>query len=112
MAGDKWTGGAREQEGDEARLKEFESRIDPNNKEQLTLLEEMRAHTEKLAAHRKNEDPRLSFTTPEFKEASRIFTENFKVSRAGGRAAARPGRESEGFGRRSGGGPRGASLRK
>ena len=36
-------------------------------------------HTEKLKAHRKNEDPRLSFTTPEFKEASRVFTEAYKV---------------------------------
>ena len=29
---------------------------------------------------RKNEDPRLSFSTPEFKEAQRIFTDAFKVS--------------------------------
>lgn len=29
---------------------------------------------------RKNEDPRLSFSTPEFKEAQRIFTDSFKVS--------------------------------
>ena len=29
---------------------------------------------------RKNEDPRLSFATPEFKEAQRAFTERFKVS--------------------------------
>ncbi len=28
---------------------------------------------------RKNEDPRLSFATPEFKEAQRTFTEHFKV---------------------------------
>ncbi len=28
---------------------------------------------------RKNEDPRLSFSTPEFKEAQRIFTDNLKV---------------------------------
>ena len=27
---------------------------------------------------RKHEDPRLSFSTPEFREAQRIFTENFK----------------------------------
>ncbi len=39
----------------------------------------MRAHTEKLAQYRKHEDPRLSFTTPEFKEASRIFSDNFKA---------------------------------
>ncbi len=108
----------------------FESRVDPNNKEAMSLIEarrmgmaltrfiprgcatrslsrqaggaprirgaqpdaavyahssccvgaqEMRMHTEKLKAHRKNEDPRLSFTTPEFKEASRVFTEAYKV---------------------------------
>ena len=28
---------------------------------------------------RKNEDPRLSFSTPEFKEAQRVFTDNFKA---------------------------------
>jgi hypothetical protein len=28
---------------------------------------------------KKNEDPRLSFSTPEFKEAQRTFTDNFKV---------------------------------
>ena len=28
---------------------------------------------------RKNEDPRLSFSTPEFKEAQRQFTDAFKV---------------------------------
>ena len=32
-----------------------------------------------LEEMRKNEDPRLSFSTPEFKEAQRIFTEGFKV---------------------------------
>lgn len=31
---------------------------------------------------RKNEDPRLSFSTPEFKEAQRVFTDNFKVRSA------------------------------
>ena len=41
--------------------------------------QEMRAHTERLAQFRKQEDPRLSFTTPEFKEASRQFQEAFKV---------------------------------
>lgn len=33
-----------------------------------------------LEQMRKNEDPRLSFSTPEFKEAQRIFTDNFKAS--------------------------------
>lgn len=28
---------------------------------------------------KKNEDPRLSFCTPEFKDAQRTFTEAFKV---------------------------------
>lgn len=28
---------------------------------------------------RKNEDPRLSFSTPDFKEAQRMFTDNLKV---------------------------------
>lgn len=32
-----------------------------------------------LEEMRKNEDPRLSFSTPEFKEAQRMFTEGFKV---------------------------------
>lgn len=36
-----------------------------------------------LEEMRKNEDPRLSFSTPEFKEAQRIFTDNFKVFSAG-----------------------------
>ena len=30
---------------------------------------------------RRNEDPRLSFSTPEFKEAQRAFTDGFKVRR-------------------------------
>ena len=33
-----------------------------------------------LEEMRKNEDPRLSFSTPEFKEAQRQFTDAFKVS--------------------------------
>lgn len=28
---------------------------------------------------RRTEDPRLSFSTPEFKDAQRVFTDNFKV---------------------------------
>jgi hypothetical protein len=44
----------------------------------MNLLEEMRRHTEKLEKMREHEDPRLSFTTPEFKEAQRIFQDNFK----------------------------------
>ena len=36
---------------------------------QQSLLEEMRVHTKRLADMRKHEDPRLSFSTPEFREA-------------------------------------------
>jgi len=39
----------------------------------------LRACALQLEEMRKNEDPRLSFSTPEFKEAQRIFTDNFKV---------------------------------
>lgn len=46
----------------------------------MDLLEQMKQHTEKLEKMREFEDPRLSFTTPEFKEAQRIFQENFKAS--------------------------------
>lgn len=49
-----------------------------NNPEVARLLEEMREHTAALAKQRKHEDPRLSFSTPEFKDFSRRFTENFK----------------------------------
>lgn len=116
---------------------DFESRADPNNKEQMSLLEasranslypprprsahatqrlrllrrgltrprarglacaraaqEMRAHTDKLAAYRKHEDPRLSFTTPEFKEASRTFSDNFKARRGRAGAGARPAEDA------------------
>eukprot|EP00887_Chlorella_sp_A99_P007993 scaffold12.g7993.t1 len=38
----------------------------------------MRQHVKKLEEMRKNEDPRLSFSTPEFKEAQRAFTDGFK----------------------------------
>ena len=34
-----------------------------------------------LEEMRKNEDPRLSFSTPEFKEAQRMFGDGLKVSR-------------------------------
>ncbi|GHP09893.1 hypothetical protein PPROV_000862800 [Pycnococcus provasolii] len=63
---------------DEEKFKDFESRADPDNRDHATLLEEMRLHTKKLRDMRKNEDPRLSFCTPEFREAQRVFTENFK----------------------------------
>jgi len=59
-------------------MADFEKRVDPNNKEQMSLLDEMRKHTEKLKKMQENEDPRLSFATPEFREAQRVFTENYK----------------------------------
>lgn len=86
---------------------DYQERVDPNDKQAQTLLEEMRAHTKKAHTHllvltavdglllcvqtpfttwcvqleemRKNEDPRLSFSTPEFKEAQRMFSDGFKV---------------------------------
>ena len=48
-----------------------------------------REHTKKLEEARQFEDPRLSFSTPEFKEASRIFTEQCAY-RARGMSGARP----------------------
>merc|ERR1712124_227739 len=63
---------------DSAKLEEFEKRVNPNDRDQVNLLEEMRAHIKKLEDMRKNEDPRLSFSTPEFREAQRIFTDRFK----------------------------------
>ncbi|BDA40818.1 hypothetical protein COCOBI_01-4720 [Coccomyxa sp. Obi] len=63
---------------DHDKLADYERRANPNDKGQQALLEEMRAHLKKLEEMRKNEDPRLSFSTPEFKEAQRIFTDNFK----------------------------------
>merc|ERR1739848_114297 len=54
------------------KLAEFEAKVDTNDNE------EMRRHVKKLEDLRKHEDPRLSFSTPEFREAQRIFTDNFK----------------------------------
>ena len=42
-----------------------------------------------LEEMRKNEDPRLSFSTPEFKEAQRQFTDAFKVREGWGGVGAR-----------------------
>jgi len=60
------------------RKADYEKRVDPNDKEQMSLLEEMKRHVKKLEELRKHEDPRLSFSTPEFREAQRVFTDNFK----------------------------------
>ena len=43
------------------------------------LPQAMRRHTDKLADLRKNEDPRMSFTTPAFREQQRVFAEHFKA---------------------------------
>ena len=75
-----WTGGQHAADEDRAKLEGFEKRVDPNNKEQTDLLEEMRRHTEHLEKSRKYEDPRLSFSTPEFKEAQRKFQARFNVN--------------------------------
>ena len=45
----------------------------------------MRQHTKRLEQMREHEDPRLSFTTPEFKEAQRVFQENYKARAFGAR---------------------------
>jgi len=74
------TGGHHAADEDRAKLEDFEKRVDPNNKEQTDLLEEMRRHTEHLEKSRKYEDPRLSFSTPEFKEAQRKFQARFNVN--------------------------------
>lgn len=41
--------------------------------------QEMRTFLAKLASIRKNEDPRMSFTTPEFRDSQRQFAEHFKA---------------------------------
>ena len=74
-----------EPQEDRTRLEEFEKRADPNDKEQQDLLEQMRQHTKRLEQMREHEDPRLSFATPEFKEAQRVFQENYKARALGAR---------------------------
>ncbi|KAF5831592.1 hypothetical protein DUNSADRAFT_12926 [Dunaliella salina] len=63
---------------DEKTADELQRAANPNDKEQQELVSEMRAHLKKLQDMRQTEDPRLSFSTPEFKEAQRVFTDNFK----------------------------------
>ena len=67
-------------QSDTAKLNEFEARTQgmANDPERNRLLEEMRQHTEALNKQRKHEDPRMSFSTPEYKDFSRKFTEGFK----------------------------------
>ncbi|PNH09510.1 hypothetical protein TSOC_003847 [Tetrabaena socialis] len=60
------------------RLEGFERRADPGDQEQQELLTEMRSTLKKLQDKSKDADPRLSFSTPEFKEAQRAFTDGFK----------------------------------
>ena len=61
------------------------------------LVQEMKFYLEKLRQKTKAEDPRLSFSTPEFKEASRIFTEAYKARRAPAARLARAVRPPEGW---------------
>ncbi len=65
---------------DARRVEELERQAQPGNKEQAQLVGEMRGTLRKLQEARRTEDPRLSFSTPEFKEAQRTFTEGFKAS--------------------------------
>jgi hypothetical protein len=61
---------------DAEKFKNFEQRaasMGGGSGDVANLLEEMRQHTKALERQRKHEDPRLSFTTPEYKEFSRKF---------------------------------------
>merc|ERR1711988_316967 len=69
---------ARFGDDDVEKLKQFEAAANPNDPQQAALLDEMKKHVEKLSEMRKNEDPRVSFSTPEFKKAQRTFQDNFK----------------------------------
>ncbi|CAG9463670.1 unnamed protein product [Pedinophyceae sp. YPF-701] len=60
------------------KLDDFEKRVDKDDKEAMALLTEMREHIQKLEKQQRFEDPRLSFATPEFREAQRHFTDAFK----------------------------------
>ena len=61
--------------------KSFEKRVDPNNKAtDGSVWKRCGRHTEQLEKSRKYEDPRLSFSTPEFKEAQRKFQARFNVN--------------------------------
>ena len=67
-------------EADDARrVADFEARLDPSDAAGAALLGEMKAELRRLQDARRHEDPRLSFSTPEFKEAQRAFTDAFKV---------------------------------
>ncbi|WIA39729.1 hypothetical protein OEZ86_005790 [Tetradesmus obliquus] len=70
--------GSKLTDEDAQRVAEFERSADPNDREQQALLDEMRQQLKKLQDLKKNEDPRLSFCTPEFKDAQRTFTDAFK----------------------------------
>ena len=52
--------------------------MDPKDREAKALLEEMRQHIAQLEKAQKFEDPRMSFCTPEFRDAQRVFTDNLK----------------------------------
>lgn len=61
------------------KLSQLGAQVMHDNPLQLLSLKRHRLCDMQLEEMRKNEDPRLSFSTPEFKEAQRIFTDNFKV---------------------------------
>ena len=70
----------------------------------------MREHTEALAKQRKHEDPRLSFSTPEFKDFSRRLTENFKKNWCPSRPDRPPVEPPATGATRGAGGPRGEPV--
>lgn len=70
--------GNRLSQDDVDKVEQFTRNADAGNRDQASVLEEMKSHLKKLQDIRKGEDPRLSFSTPEFKEAQRVFTDNFK----------------------------------
>ncbi|KAL6760919.1 hypothetical protein V8C86DRAFT_3132189 [Haematococcus lacustris] len=96
MSGGKWQRLTRE---DEARTEELGRAADPNSQDQQELVREMKEHLKKLQDLRRTEDPRLSFSTPEFKDAQRTFTDNFKAGWLGGRGSKGAGALGKNFGR-------------
>lgn len=66
---------------DARRVEELERLAQPGDRQQAALVGDMKSALHKLQQQRRTEDPRLSFSTPEFKEAQRTFTEGFKASR-------------------------------
>ena len=44
----RWTGGPAQSRSEQEKLARFEKMVDPSNREQMSLLEEMRAHVKAL----------------------------------------------------------------